>query len=192
MVSAEQPKTLVLRRFRWGFRTRDLPQEPVGFCNIRGAPNSDARSSPRGSQTIKMCSRIWRVRMRRPCVVALRGEELRLFLEQYKASGLKTLLAGVPLDMIALWQASPESLQGVWVTSWYHGLERFSARELNRRFFRRFGRPAEGFAWSNWAAVKLVIEGVLRSASTEATRARQLSGRCLAVRWPQRESFDLS
>jgi ABC-type branched-subunit amino acid transport system substrate-binding protein len=94
---------------------------------------------------------------------------LRHFLEQYKASGLNTMLVGVPLDMSALWQASPESLQGVWVTSWYHGLERFSARELNRRFFRRFEKPAEGFAWTNWAAVKLVIEGVLRSASTEAT-----------------------
>jgi ABC-type branched-subunit amino acid transport system substrate-binding protein len=102
-------------------------------------------------------------------VLALSGQELRHFLEQYKASGLNILLAGVPLDMIAFWQADPASLQGVWVTSWYHGLERFSARELNRRFFRRFEKPAEGFAWANWAAVKLVIEGVLRSASTEAT-----------------------
>jgi ABC-type branched-subunit amino acid transport system substrate-binding protein len=100
-------------------------------------------------------------------VVALTGEELRQFLQQSRAAGLETLLAGVPLDMIALWQASLESLQGVWVASWYHGLERFSARELNRRFYRRFEKPAEGFAWANWAAVKLVMEGVLRSASTE-------------------------
>jgi ABC-type branched-subunit amino acid transport system substrate-binding protein len=102
-------------------------------------------------------------------VVALTGDELRHFLEQYRISGLQTLLAGIPLDMIALWQASLESLQGVWVTSWYHELERFSARELNRRFYRRFEKPAEGFAWTNWAAVKLVMEGVLRSASTEAS-----------------------
>jgi ABC-type branched-subunit amino acid transport system substrate-binding protein len=102
-------------------------------------------------------------------VVALKGEELRHFLEQYEVSGLKPLLAGIPLDMVALWQASLQSLQGVWVTSWYHGLERFSARELNRRFYRRFEKPAEGFAWANWAAVKLVTEGVLRSASTDAS-----------------------
>jgi branched-chain amino acid transport system substrate-binding protein len=102
-------------------------------------------------------------------ILTLTGEELRHFLEQYRASGLQTLLAGIPLDMIALWQASFESLQGVWVTSWYHGLERFSARELNRRFHRRFEKPAEGFAWTNWAAVKLVVEGVLRSASAEAS-----------------------
>jgi ABC-type branched-subunit amino acid transport system substrate-binding protein len=100
-------------------------------------------------------------------VVALTGEELRQFLQQYRASGLRTLLAGVPLDMLALWQASLESLQGVWVISWYHGLDRFSPRELNRRFYRRFEKPAEGFVWANWAAVKLVMEGVLRSASTE-------------------------
>jgi ABC-type branched-subunit amino acid transport system substrate-binding protein len=102
-------------------------------------------------------------------VVALRGDELRHFLEQYKATGLNTLLAGVPLDMIALWRARSESVQGVWVTSWYHGLERFSARELNRRFSRRFEKPAESFAWANWAAVKLAVEGVLRSGTTEAS-----------------------
>jgi ABC-type branched-subunit amino acid transport system substrate-binding protein len=101
-------------------------------------------------------------------VVALRGAELRHFLKQSKGAGLKTPLAGVPLDMVALWQANPASLQGVWVTSWYHGLERFSARELNRRFSRRFETPAESFAWANWAAVKLVVEGVLRSGHVEA------------------------
>ena len=99
-------------------------------------------------------------------VVVLSGEELRQFLEQYRASGLKTLLAGIPLDMIALWQASLESLQGVWVTSWYHGLE--LSVPGNRRFYRRFEKPAEGFAWTNWAAVKLVVEGVL-SVSMEAS-----------------------
>jgi len=102
-------------------------------------------------------------------VVALRGAELRHFLEQYKATGLNTLLAGVPLDMIALWQVNPAVLQGVWVAAWYHGLERFSARELNRRFSRRFEKPAESFAWANWAAVKLVVEGVLRSGHAETS-----------------------
>jgi ABC-type branched-subunit amino acid transport system substrate-binding protein len=101
-------------------------------------------------------------------VVALKGEELRHFLEQYRISGLNILLAGVPLDMIALWQTGATPPQGVWLSSWYHGLERFSARELKRRFLRRFERPGEGFAWANWAAVKLVVEGILRSASTEA------------------------
>jgi ABC-type branched-subunit amino acid transport system substrate-binding protein len=101
-------------------------------------------------------------------IVALRGEDLQQFLPQYRASGLTIPLAGVPLDMIALWQTDPTSLPGVWIASWYHELERFSAREVNRRFLRRFEKRAEGFAWANWAAVKLVAEGVLRSASTDA------------------------
>jgi ABC-type branched-subunit amino acid transport system substrate-binding protein len=102
-------------------------------------------------------------------VVALRGAQLRHFLERYKAAGLNTLLAGVPLDMFALWQVNSAALQGVWVSAWYHGLERFSARELNRRFSRRFEKPAESFAWANWAAVKLVLEGMLRSGHAGAS-----------------------
>ncbi|MBI3329986.1 MAG: ABC transporter substrate-binding protein [Nitrospinae bacterium] len=99
--------------------------------------------------------------------VALMGEDLVRFLGQFQESGLPALVAGAPLDMPALWNADPASLTGVWATAWYHQFERFSARELNRRFRRRFGKPMEGYAWANWAAVKLVVEGVLRGASTD-------------------------
>lgn len=101
--------------------------------------------------------------------VALTGEDLRRLLRQFRDSGLPGQVAGAPLDMIALWTAGPEHLSGVWATSWYHQFERFSARELNRRFVRRFGKPMEAYAWANWAAVKLVAEGTLRSASHDPT-----------------------
>jgi ABC-type branched-subunit amino acid transport system substrate-binding protein len=100
-------------------------------------------------------------------VVALMGEELRHFLAQSKAAGLATLIAGAPLDMVAMWHVDPAYLQGVWATSWYHGLERYSGRELNRRFVQRFGKPAEAHAWANWAAVKLLVEGALRRTSPD-------------------------
>ena len=32
---------------------------------------------------------------------------------------------------------------------------------------RRFGRPMEARAWANWAAVKLVVEGMLRGPSAD-------------------------
>jgi ABC-type branched-subunit amino acid transport system substrate-binding protein len=99
--------------------------------------------------------------------VALMGQDLIQFLRQYKAAGAAPLVAGAPLDIPAMWQAAPEHLHGVWATAWYHQLERFSARELNRRFVARFGKPADGYAWANWAAVKMTVEGMLRSASTE-------------------------
>lgn len=101
-------------------------------------------------------------------VVALMGEELQHFLAQSKTAGITALIAGAPLDMVAMWQADPAHLQGVWATSWYHGLERYSGRELNRRFVQRFGKPAEAHAWANWAAVKLLVEGALRRASPDA------------------------
>jgi branched-chain amino acid transport system substrate-binding protein len=100
--------------------------------------------------------------------VALMGEDLANFLGQVKGSGIAALVAGAPLDTIAMWHVGPGVAAGVWAASWYHELERFSARELNRRFMRRFGKPAEAHAWANWAAVKLVVEGVLRGGSTEA------------------------
>jgi ABC transporter substrate binding protein (PQQ-dependent alcohol dehydrogenase system) len=69
--------------------------------------------------------------------------------------------------MVTMWQADSVHLQGVWATSWYHELERYSGRELNRRFAVRFGKPAEAYAWANWAAVKLLVEGALRRASPD-------------------------
>ena len=99
--------------------------------------------------------------------VAFLGEDLRQFLAQSPVSGVTALVAGAPLDMIAMWSTPPAHVKGVWATSWYHQFERYSARELNRRFLRRFGKPAEAYAWANWAAVKLVVEGVLRTGSTD-------------------------
>ena len=109
--------------------------------------------------------------------VALMGQDLIQFLSQHKAAGAAALVAGAPLDILAMWRAGPEHLHGVWATAWYHQLERFSARELNRRFATRFGKPADGYAWTNWAAVKMSVEGVLRSASTEpAALVKYLEG----------------
>ncbi|MBI3325902.1 MAG: ABC transporter substrate-binding protein [Nitrospinae bacterium] len=99
--------------------------------------------------------------------VTLRGEELLQFLRQFREAGVAAHVAGAPLDMLSLWKAGTERLDGVWATSWYHQLERFSARELNRRFLRRFSKPAEAYAWANWAAVKLIVEGILRRTSAD-------------------------
>jgi len=101
--------------------------------------------------------------------VAMVGEDLRQFLGRYKTAGLTIPLAGVPLDMLTMWDVGPQHSMGVWSTSWYHELERYSAREVNRRFMRRFGKPPEAYAWANWAAVKLAVEGVLRASTLAST-----------------------
>ena len=55
-----------------------------------------------------------------------------------------------------------------WVVGWHHTLERFSARELNGRFRRKFGSPLGEIGWAAWAAVKLVGEAVVRGGASNA------------------------
>jgi ABC-type branched-subunit amino acid transport system substrate-binding protein len=54
------------------------------------------------------------------------------------------------------------------VVGWHHSLDRFSARELNARFRRRFQAPLTETSWAAWAAVRLVGEALVRGGATEA------------------------
>ena len=56
-----------------------------------------------------------------------------------------------------------ERAAGLWALGWHHELERFSARELNGRFRRRFNAPMTEVSWGAWAALKLVGEAVVRA-----------------------------
>jgi len=60
-----------------------------------------------------------------------------------------------------------ERAAGVWALGWHQELERFSARELNGRFRRRWNAPMTETAWAGWAAVKLVGEAVVRASATD-------------------------
>jgi ABC-type branched-subunit amino acid transport system substrate-binding protein len=51
---------------------------------------------------------------------------------------------------------------GLWALGWHHELERFSGRELNARFRRRFNAPLGDVSWAAWAALKLLGESVVR------------------------------
>ena len=52
---------------------------------------------------------------------------------------------------------------GLWAIGWHYELERFSARELNGRFRRRWSAPLTETSWAAWAALKLVGEAVVRA-----------------------------
>ena len=58
---------------------------------------------------------------------------------------------------------SLERAAGLWALGWHYELERFSARELNGRFRRRFNAPLAEASWAAWAAVKLAGEAVVRT-----------------------------
>ncbi|HET9924947.1 MAG TPA: ABC transporter substrate-binding protein [Methylomirabilota bacterium] len=56
-----------------------------------------------------------------------------------------------------------ERAAGLWAMGWHHELERFSARELNGHFRRRWSAPMSETSWAAWAALKLVGEAVVRA-----------------------------
>lgn len=99
--------------------------------------------------------------------VILNSENQINFLKQYKKSGLLFQVVCAYMDIVELWKNDTTKLTGVWPTIWYHELFRYSARELNNRFFNKFNKPMESVAWANWAAVKMISEAVIRSKSTE-------------------------
>ncbi|MGH7318959.1 MAG: ABC transporter substrate-binding protein, partial [Candidatus Rokuibacteriota bacterium] len=74
------------------------------------------------------------------------------------AAGLAAPLAGIGHPPLS-W----DEVAGTWVSGWHSELERFSARELNSRFRRRFGRRLDTDGWAAWAALKMLAEGVVRA-----------------------------
>jgi PQQ-dependent catabolism-associated beta-propeller protein len=52
---------------------------------------------------------------------------------------------------------------------WHPELFRFGAAQLNERFERRFGAPAEGGAWAAWMAIKVLWESAVRTRSADPT-----------------------
>jgi ABC-type branched-subunit amino acid transport system substrate-binding protein len=82
-----------------------------------------------------------------------------------RAEGRAGAVAGIGGD-VAL-RLGPEEAAGLWSTGWFHELDRFSARELNGRFRRRFAAPFTETAWAAWAALKLIGEGVVRGGATD-------------------------
>jgi ABC transporter substrate binding protein (PQQ-dependent alcohol dehydrogenase system) len=54
------------------------------------------------------------------------------------------------------------------VADWWHwAWERHGAPQLNNRFARVARRPMTGYDWSAWLALKAIVEGVVRTRSTE-------------------------
>jgi branched-chain amino acid transport system substrate-binding protein len=102
--------------------------------------------------------------------VILNSDKQINFLKQYKKRGLPFQVVGAYMDIVQLWKHEAADLTGVWPTIWYHELFRYSARELNNRFFKRFNKPMDSAAWANWAAVKIIGEVVIRSQSTEGKK----------------------
>ncbi len=72
--------------------------------------------------------------------------------------------------------------EGLRAETWHWTLERYGAPQLNQRFERRTGRKMGGEDWAAWAAVRAVIEAVVRTKSLKIAELR---------RYMQTDSFSL-
>jgi len=57
--------------------------------------------------------------------------------------------------------------EGLQVASWHWAWERHGAPQLNQRFERHSKRRMQGSDWAAWAAIKSIIESVVRTKSTD-------------------------
>jgi len=100
--------------------------------------------------------------------LSLGGSDQTTFLKQYKEFGLSFEVAGAIADVAQFWALGPDALTGVWPLPWYHGIEAPAAKEFTERFIKRFGKPPEDHAWSDYIAVGMVLESMEKTGSTQS------------------------
>ena len=74
--------------------------------------------------------------------------------------------AGMLADAGAQWlQKNPDA--EITTSGWHPDFVKFAARDLNKRYKKRFSRPMDQYAWAGWAAVKMASDSVARQNLTE-------------------------
>ena len=69
-------------------------------------------------------------------------------------------------DAEAQWlQKNPDA--EITTSGWHPDFVKFAARDLNKRYRKRFSRPMDQYAWAGWAAVKMASDSVARQNITE-------------------------
>ena len=74
--------------------------------------------------------------------------------------------AGMLADARAQWlQKNPGA--EITTSGWHPDFVKFAARDLNKRYKKRFSQPMDQYAWAGWAAVKMASDSVARQNLTE-------------------------
>ena len=89
-------------------------------------------------------------------------------LRQACASNLLHVIPSARMlaDAEAQWlQKNPEA--DISTSGWHPRFVKFAARDLNKRYKKRFDHPMDQYAWAGWAAVKMTSDSVARQSITE-------------------------
>ena len=69
-------------------------------------------------------------------------------------------------DAKAQWlQKHPDA--EITTSGWHPDFVKFAARDLNKRYRKRFSQPMDQYAWAGWAAIKMTSDSVARQNITE-------------------------
>ncbi len=113
---------------------------------------------------------ILKIRSLKPDFVYLNlaGVDQTTFLKQYKEYNLPFPLAGGVMDTIPFWAAGLENLSGHWQTLWYHGLTVPASQAFTAKFQQKFGTPPDNQAWGDYVGVRIVLQTIAATKSTDA------------------------
>ncbi len=59
-------------------------------------------------------------------------------------------------------------------SGWSPDAVKFSARDLNKRYMKRFGEPMDECAWAGWFAVRAVADTLMRNPGADSVKLLQL------------------
>ena len=122
------------------------------------------------TNTVDYSAYILKIRQLNPDFVYLNlaGVDQTTFLKQYKEYNLPYPLAGGVMDTLPFWAAGIENLSGHWQSLWYHGLKLPASQAFTQRFMKKFGTPPENQAWGDYIGVKIVLQTLAETKSTDA------------------------
>lgn len=77
-------------------------------------------------------------------------------------------------DAAAQWKLKQPAAAGVSASGWHSAAVKFSARDLNKRYAKKFGEPMDERAWAGWFAARAAADTLMRNPDADAAKLLQL------------------
>jgi branched-chain amino acid transport system substrate-binding protein len=100
----------------------------------------------------------------------LAGNQITNFLKQYSEFGLAFPVAGFGFDTALAWGAGRGNFLGTWPVVWHHLIETAETKKFVAEFTKRYGRPPENQAWGDYNAIRLTLQAMAETKSTESIK----------------------
>ncbi|NBT76880.1 MAG: ABC transporter substrate-binding protein [Betaproteobacteria bacterium] len=100
----------------------------------------------------------------------LAGNQITNFLKQYSEFGLAFPVAGFGFDTALAWGAGRGNFLGTWPVVWHHLIETAETKKFVAEFTKRYGRPPENQAWGDYNAIRLTLQAMAETKSTESAK----------------------